>query len=385
MVRRRSGLKRNVRTRQREEAVYREALERRWFSRMEMASEFGPLVVQDGRMEEPFHRWLPYRQGFSPALVRRVIADGELAEGPLLDPFCGGGTTLVEASRMGCPCAGVEALPSLAFLANARFLPPESADAPIFFDETCTSLELAWQAADSDLARAAVLCAAARTVMGDGRPVKNVPSDRILLDQSLAMMREDMETPLEATGQCVCGDARKLPFEDGSVGGILTSPPYLSRYDYTRVTRPMELLFSGEAALDVQQKRQIRAHHRAHGQAWQEDAHPAIREACERLVEEDRKKEAGIVRSYAEDMRVVMTECERVLAPGAPMIVVVTSVLFGKVYVPSDCVLIDYCAQMGMDVEEILVARTFTDHGPALGSLKSVPPREIIFTVRKPS
>ena len=38
----------------------------------------------------------------------------------------------------------------------------------------------------------------------------------------------------------IVGDARALPLADGCVGGVLTSPPYLSRYDYSRITGALD-------------------------------------------------------------------------------------------------------------------------------------------------
>ena len=375
----RHNTKRNVRVHQREGAVEREALERRYFSRMEPVPEFAMLVVATGRKPEPFHRWLPYRQGFAPELVRRFLKDGELVDGPVLDPFTGSGTVLIETARAGREAWGTEALASVAFVANARLLPPPES---LEFPPEAVTLDDAWRLADTDQKRAAVLCAASRTVSGDGAPLKQRPSDRTLLDEVCAIMASDWLRPLPGTGHCEVGDARALPFEDESVGGILTSPPYLSRYDYTRVNRPMERLFNPPEADAESGARQVRAR-RGAGSHSREILHRAMQETIERLLENGKRREAAAVRGYAEDMRRVVTECARVLKPGAPLTMVVAGAMFGKVYVPADYLILDYCAEEGLEIEEIICARTFADRGPALGSIPTVAPRELVFSARK--
>jgi hypothetical protein len=63
----------------------------------------------------PIHRWFRYREGFSPAIfdmlseARRVF-----------DPFCGCGTTLIEAKRRGISAIGTDVNPLAVFVAKTK-------------------------------------------------------------------------------------------------------------------------------------------------------------------------------------------------------------------------------------------------------------------------
>ena len=66
------------------------------------------LLPQDA----PAHNWYRFVLSFPPHLVRDYIQRFDLnSSTSILDPFCGTGTTLVEAKKHGIPSVGVEALP----------------------------------------------------------------------------------------------------------------------------------------------------------------------------------------------------------------------------------------------------------------------------------
>src|SRR5207244_4277850 len=62
--------------------------------------------------DTPIHRWYRFVQSYPPHLVRKYIERFNLsADALLLDPFCGTGTTLVEAKLRGLPSVGCDAHP----------------------------------------------------------------------------------------------------------------------------------------------------------------------------------------------------------------------------------------------------------------------------------
>jgi hypothetical protein len=64
------------------------------------------------------HRWYGLAHSFSPELVRFALRRFGLGPGAAVaDPFCGAGTTLVEARRMAMSALGVD-LPPVAVLAS---------------------------------------------------------------------------------------------------------------------------------------------------------------------------------------------------------------------------------------------------------------------------
>lgn len=84
-------------------------------------------VVSNGRVnalraeDAPVHDWYRFVLSFPPHLVRWYAQKFGLGhDSVLLDPFCGTGTTLVEAKKNGIPSIGVEAIPMSAFAARTK-------------------------------------------------------------------------------------------------------------------------------------------------------------------------------------------------------------------------------------------------------------------------
>lgn len=67
----------------------------------------------------PFHQWYRFVLSFPPHLVRQYLAEFS-PRGPVLDPFCGTGTTLVECKRLGVHSVGMEANPMAAFASHVK-------------------------------------------------------------------------------------------------------------------------------------------------------------------------------------------------------------------------------------------------------------------------
>lgn len=75
------------------------------------------LVPED----RPFHDWYRFVLSYPPHLVRHYLRDFDLsADRTVLDPFCGTGTTLVEAKRCGVPSIGLEANPFAQFASAVK-------------------------------------------------------------------------------------------------------------------------------------------------------------------------------------------------------------------------------------------------------------------------
>lgn len=69
----------------------------------------------------PVHGWYRFVLSFPPHLVRQYLSAFELdARDLLLDPFCGTGTTLVEAKKQGIPSLGCDAHPFAALVSRVK-------------------------------------------------------------------------------------------------------------------------------------------------------------------------------------------------------------------------------------------------------------------------
>ena len=63
----------------------------------------------------PVHRWFRYREGFSPAILDKLNGHRRV-----FDPFCGCGTTLIEAKRRGGRAVGTDVNPLAIFVAKVK-------------------------------------------------------------------------------------------------------------------------------------------------------------------------------------------------------------------------------------------------------------------------
>lgn len=96
--------------------------------------------------DSAFHNWYRFVLSFPPHLVRDYIAKFDLgADSTLLDPFCGTGTTLVEAKKLGVGSVGIEGTPIGAFASQVKTdWSVSSADLRRDADQVAQATERAW-------------------------------------------------------------------------------------------------------------------------------------------------------------------------------------------------------------------------------------------------
>lgn len=71
--------------------------------------------------DQPVHSWYRFVLSYPPHLVRQYAQAFELgSDDLLLDPFCGTGTTLVEAKKLGIPSVGCDAHPFAALVSRVK-------------------------------------------------------------------------------------------------------------------------------------------------------------------------------------------------------------------------------------------------------------------------
>ncbi len=369
-----------------EPTLARESLERRWREHLAEEPRLAKLVTAQGNSREPFHRWLPYRQGFSPGLVRLFLneAGRELGNDPLLDPFSGSGTTITESARLRRQAIGVEAIPALAFLAEAKF--EQSWTQPPAFDESVTWETIA-DRLESPLHRSALMIAHARRHTASGDLNVGAPSIAQSLVTVDAMIREDLHYPMPLLNESRHGDARELDdIDDESISGIITSPPYLSRYDYTRTNDPIETVYRhwyGSPACSIRET-QIRATPRhADGEESSGQLHLAAAEARDVLIAAGYRQQAQVVLDYFTDMRAVLEGAHRVLSTNGPAWFVIGGVRLKNIYVPADLIIADMAGEAGFSVEGLRVARELNPIRRKFGSAGHLAPRESLIALRK--
>ena len=150
-----------------------------------------------------------------------------------------------------------------------------------------------------------------------------------------------MATPL-------AGDSRCMPFADGVVDLIVTSPPYANAIDYMRAHK-FSLVWFGESITDLTR---LRAEYIGSERAadTQSGTLPDRPETIIRQLAERDSKKAGIVRKYFSEMRSVLAEMYRVLRNDSAAIVVVGPSVMRGIDVQTHNCLADIAAAQGFDV-----------------------------------
>lgn len=156
--------------------------------------------------------------------------------------------------------------------------------------------------------------------------------------------------------------------------GLITSPPYCNRYDYTR-TYALELALLGIDEKGLVNLRQHMLSCTVENKAkdllsinpkWKKAIEIAdnqkllqkILEFLENERLEGRLNNSGIVRmvrGYFYEMACVIAESVRVLKKDAPLIMVNDNVRYAGVSIPVDLILSDFAENLGFKVENILV------------------------------
>lgn len=123
-------------------------------------------------------------------------------------------------------------------------------------------------------------------------------------------------------------DAKKLDVADGSVHLVVTSPPYANAIDYMRANK-FSLVWLGHSISDLGRMRRSYIGSESTGGLKKGRLPSFTEEVLGQLQDKDGKKEA-ILRMYMLEMRDVIKEMYRVLAPGRHAILVVgTSTMRG--------------------------------------------------------
>jgi len=200
----------------------------------------------------------------------------------------------------------------------------------------------------------------------------------IVADVTMPPMQLDLFAQPTRNGAITlhCGSCLELlPTLPGAAySGIITSPPYCNRYDYTR-TYALELALLGVGERGMLELRQtllsatvenrakdLLSIHAGWGEALSVADDQALFQAILRYLEGLKQtgelNNAGIprmVRGYFYEMACVIAECARVLRSGAPLFMVNDNVRYAGASISVDLILSSFAERLGFTVENILV------------------------------
>ncbi|MBM4039249.1 MAG: site-specific DNA-methyltransferase [Planctomycetes bacterium] len=419
------------------DTVEREHLEASYVGRLAERGDLRRLVTYVPNKGLPLYNWFKYKEGFSRELVFRLL--DKLAIGPadaVLDPFAGCGTTLLACKEFGRNAIGLDILPVAVYVANVKLcdwpnldilvsavdgllsrprsdptssfpdlrivelaFDPQTKNDILFYKEEIEKVEEPVRGFLM-LGLLSILERVSRTSK-DGQflrlverripPVKDALREQLMtMIVDISRRQRTLFKPRQGKAQMLLGDARNrcLPKRyEGRFAGVITSPPYLNRYDYSR-TYALELCLLFVSHPD--DMRRIRhSLLRSHIESREQDGRDVRLPALEEILGSLRSKNLNndripiMVKGYFEDMNMVIRNLAAYLRPGGRVALVVANAQFAGEHVPTDLMLSELAAQHGFDTEEIWVTRYKGNSSQQMAVYGRRPVRESIVFWRK--
>jgi hypothetical protein len=364
-------------------------------------ASLSPRITFRGNLRSTRHGWLRLTPAYSVELVRELVAQRSQPDLPVLDPFCGTGTTLTACAELGIACHTVDINPFLRWLAKTKsrlYSKADLAQAAVLVEAmaraaasgreqawvpplhniekwwdgpTLAALSRAFTELSSRRGKARDLAALAfcRTLVDAGnvsfrhqsmsfRARAPGPDVATLLGTAFAALKVGAEQPLIGSeARVLLGDSRRLAeiLPKNSCGSVVTSPPYVNRMSYIRELRPymywLGFLDDGRQAGELD----WRAIGGTWGVAtsklsrWQPEAkldlarlHPLVRK-----IEKQSPVLSRYVERYFCDMDQHVQGVAQVLARGGQAHYVVGNSKFFDVLVPAEKLFADLFARHG--------------------------------------
>ncbi len=422
----------------------RDELDAKYQPLLTVQLEFSKYVTYVSNKSQPVYGWFRFKEGFSSGLVEELVKnEWLLPQGSIIfDPFAGCGTTLLACQDLGYLAAGCDIMPISVFLTRVKlshrdidvaratqavewllsvpYTPtglkwPAVKIVDLAFDDTTRDKALFYRdcilGVEDPLIRDFLMLGLlsslepASSTSKDGqflRLVKRLPKAlKTSLAESLNKMladlvREELAAPrggIHVAARMFRGDARALPPEVAAYGGrvdaIVTSPPYLNRYDYSR-TYALELCLmldeSGQPVVEeFEDLRSIRhSLLRSHIESKPALTDNVQLEALKEILSNLEPKELNnaripvMINGYFEDMNLAIGEMASMLRPGGRVALVVANARFEGEHVPVDLMLSEIASQHGLRTTEIRATRYKGNSSQQMGKYGRFPVRESI-------
>lgn len=409
--------------------------------------EYAKLVTPKETRKIPIHNWFVYPHSYSPKLVNLLLDDFGIAAGQtVLDPFVGAGTTILAAKQRGISAVGLDILPVSAVLVGAKVAEYDAEKLRRVFSDISKSLnrsksdDVEIQAevktfaepSDNFIGRAFSIENLAQIVrvkqaisyhatesheqaffmigllglleqfsltLKSGGWLKMLANESNLGNLIVAFklrvqtMISDIESvstaPAPGTWRIVIGDARLHQAEIGPVDGIITSPPYPNRHDYTRVLMVELLIGFLKNSSDLKPLRHslLRSHIESKlGPAPKNYAQPQRLTLILEQLQEKRVdyRVPKMIKGYFEDMFLALQCCKNYLVDGARAAFVLGNVRFSGLSIPVDELVAEIGEQAGLKWEHIYVARRRNNSAQQMRDFGKERSRESVIVWRKP-
>lgn len=212
-------------------------------------------IIQKNRtrsVNQYLTHWIyPYKGKFHPQMIRALMNIIGLEQGnTILDPFIGSGTTALEAQLLGINCIGIDISPLCVLQSKVKTESIEVLEEIIKWKDEITrrvkpslfmegkTLNDVINSIENEKVRNFYTMAKLVAISDNVRRNRNF-SDSFL--RNLELMISSVKDYIQIVKKLdlnlgkidiKIGDARKLPLDDSSIDGIITSPPYSIALDY---------------------------------------------------------------------------------------------------------------------------------------------------------
>jgi len=394
--------------------------------------EYGPLISPARDRDKPVYNWHAFKHSYSKALVKRLIHGFKLKKNSwVLDPFCGGGTTLLACKELGINSEGFDILPFSVFLSNVktRIYEPTSLRRylTLFYKKTklakkkeaLPDIEIIRKAFSFDVKKEVLYLKSIINIIQDPEirdfymlgllsilesvsntskaggflriEKKSVAKDEVRRQflSKVETMIDDVEkfndalkfTDVEVHAKI--SDSRKLK-TNRKFDAVITSPPYPNRHDYTRIYG-LELIVG--FIKDNNELKKIRYNTlRSHVESRKQ--YEAKGYIQPKIIKEliSKIKKAGLnnskvpemIEGYFEDMYLSLLQMQKCLKKNGKLGLVVSNVRFGGVSVPVDKILAGIGNQANLSTDAIFTARYRGNSAQQMKKFKRKPSRESI-------
>jgi len=413
----------------------REITERRYEKLMREDLGLGSLISYVGNKKIPILRLYRYKEAFAYDFVSRMIYYFGLRENDFVfDPFAGMGTALYCSMIKGIPSIGVDKLPLAKFIAETipkfHFIgsgelktkfkkiergidtvkPAEIADdvriINLAFNEKNLRLLRCWKTIINELDEPykAIFLLLFFSILEecsytskDGQFLR-LRRDKEVKDPTEALRDKVIEAenditkihtmknkiPEDLVPMVHLGDTRDLSdiqFPKNPTA-IITSPPYLNRYDYSR-SYSLELCFHFVKNFEGLKKIRfsiLRSHIESKVGKEENHTHPAIKEVLGNLSRKklNNPKIPSMITAYFIDMEKSIKEWSKIMANQSKVALVVDNVRFEGETIPVDLLLSDIAGKYGFETKEIIIARYKGNSSQQMKKYGRVPVRESV-------
>lgn len=406
--------------------------------------DYESLVNFSTRDFYPIHRWFFYREGYSPKLVEKLLDKERIVKGKrIIDPFCGGGTTLLASAQKGIKSTGFEINRFSAFTSKVKtraykdhdianierlvnsikeFVPskhslplPSISILEKLFDEDVLEEVMNYKEHIFSIEKEkyrdflffgwlSILESISNYRKGGNGLKRRKIDNKKLFREAFFKKLDEMLSDIKFLNQkefyhkfrepVICEDtaismAETIP--DNEFDIAIFSPPYLNCFDYCEVYKVE--LWMGDFVKSYEDLRRLRKRTlTSHLNSTVRDDYSSLPDEILRIVDILKERDLwdrripSMILGYFRDMKKVLSNLSIVLKSGASCIIVVGNSAYGNMVIPTDVFIGVLGEETGFVCEGIGIARrneTSSQQQKNLGITKNFLRESLIFLRKK--